>query len=526
MVGETVTSAMDEYSSFKTSHPDVNQLYSNVLWGQRSNFLSVPTDCPQRDERQGWTADTQVYSMAGLYTADVRTFYTKWMRDMRDSQNANGAFPHIAPYAWGVGFGAAAWADAGVILPWNVYLMTGDLDIIKNNWTAMENYMDWLSTKTQDGYKYNGGETTYGDWVAYVNTDSRFCSVSYYALDAQLMAKMAHALSTAENDIYAQKALKYEQLFENIKAEWQKRYTVAASGVPNIKTQCAYLMALHYNLLKDQNAVNRTVTALRSAISSNGYKLNTGFLGTAILNQTLTENGLNDEAYTLLLQRNDPSWLYSIDQGATTIWERWNSYTKASGYGPVSMNSFNHYAYGIIAEWMYRHMAGICPDDTAPGFSHFILKPNPDRRKTLRYSQKRITSVDADYWSVRGPIKAAWQCDGSEKMTYNVTIPAGTTATLYMPTAEGLELTEGGRPASEAEGVEYLGVQDGYAVCNLGSGSYEFAVDTPSRITSPLVGDNATGNAPAYNINGYYVGTDIESMPHGVYVQTGKKIVK
>ncbi len=526
VVGETVTSAMDEYSSFKTSHPDVNQLYSNVLWGQRSNFLSVPTDCPQRDERQGWTADTQVYSMAGLYTADVRTFYTKWMRDMRDSQNANGAFPHIAPYAWGVGFGAAAWADAGVILPWNVYLMTGDLDIIKNNWTAMENYMDWLSTKTQDGYKYNGGETTYGDWVAYVNTDSRFCSVSYYALDAQLMAKMAHALSTAENDIYAQKALKYEQLFENIKAEWQTRYTVAASGVPNIKTQCAYLMALHYNLLKDQNARNRTVTALRSAISTNGYKLNTGFLGTAILNQTLTENGLNDEAYTLLLQRNDPSWLYSIDQGATTIWERWNSYTKASGYGPVSMNSFNHYAYGIIAEWMYRHMAGICPDETAPGFSHFILKPNPDRRKTLRFSQKRITSVDADYWSVHGPIKAAWQCDGSEKMTYNVTIPAGTTATLYMPVAEGLTLIEGGIPASDAEGVEYLGVQDGYAVCNLGSGSYEFAVDTPSGITSPLVGDNAAGNTPAYNINGYYVGTDLENMPHGVYVQSGKKIVK
>ena len=522
VVGETVTSAMDERSSFKTSHPDVNQLYSNVMWGQRSNLLSVPTDCPQRDERQGWTADTQVYSMAGLYNTDTRMFYEKFMRDMRDSQRSDGAFPHIAPYAWDVGFGAAAWADAGVILPWNVYLMTGDKQIIKDNWTAMERYMNFLSTKTEGSYKYNGGETTYGDWVAYVNTDSRYCSVCYYALDAQLMAKMARVLSTSETDSYAQKAKKYDELFQNIKAEWQTRYAVSSTGAPKIQTQCAYLMALHYNLLRDETAVKRTVTALRNAIANNSYKLNTGFLGTAILNQTLTENGLNDEAYTLLLQRNDPSWLYSIDQGATTIWERWNSYTKATGYGPVSMNSFNHYAYGIIAEWMFRHMAGICPDEENAGFKHFILRPNPDTRKTLRYQQKRITSVDADFWSVYGPIKAAWECEGGADLTYNVTIPANTTATLYMPVADGYELKESGQPVSECSDIEYLGIQDGKAVCRLGSGSYRFTVDNATGVKN-IEHSSLNIEHSIYDIKGYNVSNS--QLTTGLYIQGGKKRV-
>ena len=527
VVGETVTSAMQERSGFRTSHPDVNQLYSNIMWGQRSNFLSVPTDCPQRDERQGWTADTQVYSMAGLYNADTRMFYEKFMRDMRDSQRSDGAFPHIAPYAWDVGFGAAAWADAGIILPWNVYLMTGDKQIIKDNWTAMERYMNFLSTKTEGSYKYNGGETTYGDWVAYVNTDSRYCSVCYYALDAQLMTKMARVLSSSETDSYAQKAKKYHELFQNIKAEWQTRYANPSTGAPRIQTQCAYLMALQYNLLRDETAINRTIALLRGSISNNSYKLNTGFLGTAILNQTLTENGLNDEAYTLLLQRNDPSWLYSIDQGATTIWERWNSYTKANGYGPVSMNSFNHYAYGIIAEWMFRHMAGICPDEEQPGFKHFILRPNPDTRKTLRFQQKRITSVDAEFWSNYGPIKASWQSDGGAELTYDVTIPANTTATLYMPVSEGYELKESGQPVSACPDIEYLGIEDGRAVCCLGSGSYRFTVDNVTNVGSVQESYLPKGTTSSvYSVGGLYLGQEISSLPHGIYIQSGKKTVK
>lgn len=525
VIGETVTSAMDEKSFFRTSHEDVNKLYSNIMWGQRSNFVSVPTDCPQRDERMGWTADTQVYSMAGLFNSDTRNFYKKWMRDMRDAQNSDGAYGVIAPYHWQVGYGAAAWADAGVIVPWNVYLMTGDKDILRDNFEANERYMTFLAKQTGDGYQYNGGYTTYGDWVAYVETDKRYCSVCYYAYAADLMARTCRALSEQENDIYSVKAEQYEQLFQNIKTEWQKRY-LSTSKVPTQGTQCGYLMALRYNLLPDSISIERTRKYLHRAIQNNSFKLNTGFLGTAILNQTLTENGYIDDAYTLLLQRNDPSWLYSIDQGATTIWERWNSYTIAKGYGPVSMNSFNHYAYGIIAEWMYRHMVGIVPDETQPGFKHFILQPYPDTRTQLRYGQQRITFADADFASDYGSIKAEWQCDGSKEMTYRVTVPANTTATLRLPISEGLYIYESGKVAEEAEGVTYVGTVDGYAIYEVGSGSYLFSISTEipdgiKEVTSlPQKGSEV---ARFYSLSGMLLPD--ESAAKGIVITGGKKII-
>ena len=533
VIGETVTSAVEEKSSFRSNHEDVNKLYSNIMWGQRSNFVSVPTDCPQRDERMGWTADTQVYSMAGLYNGDTRNFYKKWMRDMRDAQNGDGAYGVIAPYHWQVGYGAAAWADAGVIVPWYVYLMTGDKDILRDNLAANEKYMAFLAAQAGDGYQYNGGYPTYGDWVSYVVTDSRYCSVCYYAYVADLMARSCRALSEQEGDTYSQKAEQYEQLFENIKTEWQGRY-LGTNKVPTQATQCGYLMALHYNLLPDVTSISRTRNYLHRAITNNSYKLNTGFLGTAILNQTLTENGYNDDAYTLLLQRNDPSWLYSIDQGATTIWERWNSYTIANGYGPVSMNSFNHYAYGAVAEWMFRYMAGIAPDEAQPGFKHFILQPNPDTRKTLRYSQKRITFADADFASDYGSIKAEWQCEGTKEMTYRVTVPANTSATLRLPVDEGLYIYESGVPAEEAEGVQYLGTADGYATYEVGSGSYFFMVSTESPDGIGEVKNEKlkmkNGEATWYDLQGRRIDSKLftlhSSLPKGIAITEGKKILR
>ena len=525
VIGETVTSAVEEKSSFRTSHEDVNKLYSNIMWGQRSNFVSVPTDCPQRDERMGWTADTQIYSMAGLYNSDTRNFYKKWMRDMRDAQRSDGAYGVIAPYHWGVGYGATAWADAGVIVPWNVYLMTGDKDILLDNFEANERYMSFLAAQTGDGYLYNGGYTTYGDWVAYVNTDSRYCSVSYYAYVADLMARTCRALSEQEGDIYGKKAEQYEQLFQNIKTEWQARY-LGSAKIPSQGTQCGYLMALHYNLLPDETSVTRTGTYLHRAIQSNAYKLNTGFLGTALLNQTLSENGYNDDAYTLLLQRNDPSWLYSVDQGATTIWERWNSYTIANGYGPVSMNSFNHYAYGAVAEWMFRHMAGIGPDEAQPGFRHILLRPYLDTRSTLRYNQQRITSVSADFASDYGSVRAEWECDGSKEFTYRVTIPANTTATLCLPVAEGLYVYEGGQLAEEAEGVAYTGMVNGCATYEVGSGSYLFRVSTddPNGIDSASE-EASTGvrqdAGTCYSLEGMLLPD--EYAARGIVITGGKK---
>ena len=532
VIGETVTSAVDEKSSFRTSHEDVNKLYSNVMWGQRSNFVSVPTDCPQRDERMGWTADTQVYSMAGLYNGDTRNFYKKWMRDMRDAQNSEGAYGVIAPYHWQVGYGAAAWADAGVIVPWNVYLMTGDKDILRDNLAANEKYMQFLAKQADESYQYNGGYTTYGDWVSYVETDKRYCSVCYYALVADLMARTCRALSEQEGDAYSRKAKQYEQLFQNIRAEWQTRY-LDNNKIPTQTTQCGLLMALRYNLLTEDLSISRTRARLHSAVASNAFKLNTGFLGTAILNQTLTENGYIDDAYTLLLQRNDPSWLYSIDQGATTIWERWNSYTKTQGYGPVSMNSFNHYAYGIIAEWMFRHMAGIVPDETQPGFKHFTLQPYPDTRSLLRLNQKRITFADADFASDYGSIKAEWQCDGSKEMTYRVTIPANTTATLRLPTADGLYIYESGQVAEEAEGVTYIETADGYATFEVGSGSYLFTVSTedPTSINEKLkIKNSELKDGAVYDLGGRRIDPSLltlhSSYRKGIVVTEGRKILR
>ncbi len=526
VIGETVTSAVDEKSSLRTSHEDVNQLYSNVMWGQRSNFVSVPTDCPQRDERMGWTADTQVFSLTGLYNGDTRNFYKKWMRDLRDSQRSDGAYPVIAPYHWGVEYASTGWSEAGIIVPWNVYVMTGDKDILRDNFEANERYMQFLTTKAGGGYQYNGSDPIHGDWVAYVPTDGRYISVCYYAYAADLMARTCRALSEQEGDIYSQKAEQYEELCRNIKAEWQKRF-LSTAKVPSQSTQCGYLMALRYNMLPDETSVARTRTYLHRAIQSNGFKLNTGFLGTAILNQTLTENGFIDDAYTLLLQRGDPSWLYSIDQGATTIWERWNSYTKAKGYGPVSMNSFNHYAYGVVAEWMFHHMAGIAPDESQPGFKHFLLQPYPDTRSTLRYSQQRITFADADFASDYGNIEAEWQCDGTKEMTYRVTIPANTTATLRLPIADGYYIYESGVWAEEVEDLKYLGTADGYATFEVGSGSYLFSVtdEMPVGIKQPTEGQGArTREHTYYRLDGIQLPDDASA--HGIVISDGKKIIK
>ena len=526
VIGETVTSAVDEKSSFRTSHEDVNKLYSNVMWGQRSNFVSVPTDCPQRDERMGWTADTQVFSLTGLYNGDTRNFYKKWLRDVRDSQRSDGAYSVIAPYHWGVEYASTGWSEAAIIVPWNVYMMTGDKDILRDNFEANEHYMQFLTTKAGGGYQYNGSDPIHGDWVAYVNTEGRYISVCYYAYTADLMARTCRALSETEGDTYSQKAEQYEELCQNIKTEFQGRY-LGNNKVPTQGTQCGYLMALRYNMLPDSTSITRTRNYLHRAIQNNAFKLNTGFLGTAILNQTLTENGFIDDAYTLLLQRNDPSWLYSIDQGATTIWERWNSYTVANGYGPVSMNSFNHYAYGVVAEWMFHHMAGIAPDEAQAGFKHFFLQPYPDTRTTLRYSQKRITSVDAAFASDYGQIKAEWQCDGTKEMTYRVTIPANTTATLRLPIAEGLYIYEGNELtelAETAEGVQYVETADGYAIYEVGSGSYVFHVSStmPDGIGA-VEGEKtkARKGEPKYNLAGQMIS---DSFHHGIVISEGKKI--
>ncbi|MGQ8338226.1 family 78 glycoside hydrolase catalytic domain [Sunxiuqinia sp. A32] len=546
LVGEVVGSVNEEGSSFSTSNPDVNKLYSNVIWGQRSNFLSIPTDCPQRDERLGWTGDTQIFSRAAAYNADVAAFFHKWMRDMRDSQREDGAYPDVAPHAW-VGYGQGAWAEAAIIVPWNIYLMYDDLEIIKENYESMEKYFGFLAAQSGNGYQYNGAGTNYGDWVSYEPTDSRYISVCYYAYAAQLMSKMSKALSFDDGDFYSSKAEEYNSLYENIKTEFQRRY-IEQSGVLKEVSQTAYLLALKLDLFPTDKAKKDGLDYLETRIANNGNKLSTGFVGTGILNQTLSEFGANNTAYNLLLQRNNPSWLYSVDQGATTIWERWDSYTIEKGFQDVGMNSFNHYAYGAVSEWMFRFVAGIEPDESNPGFKQIILQPVLDTRKELPQGQDRITSVSAKFHSYYGDILSEWKITEDNSLTYITTVPANTKATLYLPQSSDGIVYEGSVLAENTEGVTFVKKENGKLVYNLESGTYTFKMNVltvnvnekkelrenfkiyPNPVHSALHIANEPTNYMISSMIGAFVdsGTseivNVEYLPDGLYfIRVGDK---
>lgn len=420
LTAEVVGSANRETGHMETSNADVNRLISNVLWGQRGNYLSVPTDCPQRDERLGWTGDTQAFCCTAAYNADVDGFFHKWLQDARDSQAENGMYPDVIPKVRVVGWGGAAWSDAGIIVPYTMWKMYADTDIIREHYASMERYMDWLATTD-----LSGPNATYGDWLAYEPTDARYISVAYYALNARYMAAMSRAIDRAD------RAAHYDSLFEQVCDHFRRIYCNAEGDLnPEVRTQTGYLLALRNDLLLPERRP-AAVAALKQKIIDNGYKLSTGFVGSCILNEVLAEFGENDLAYSLLLQTENPSWLYSVHQGATTIWERWNSYTKATGFGDVGMNSFNHYAYGAVQEWMYRHIAGIETTEQAPGFAHPILQPKPDTRSAeeIPAGQEKITWVRTSFASPVGLIESAW--DMTDGFTYTCRVPVA--ATLHLP---------------------------------------------------------------------------------------------
>ena len=422
-----------ELGKLETGSADINRLIANVYWGHLSNYLSVPTDCPQRNERLGWTADTQVFAEAASFNADVYAFLRKWMRDMRDSQHENGSYPSVAPFAqYGNEGDRFGWADAGVIVPYTMWKQFGDTAIISENWVSMEKFLGRMC-ETKGVTLPGAGQ--YADWLSYepyqpCNADWRdkppkeaffywdYLGACYWLWDTQMMSAMASAIGRSAD------AERYAAIARKARAHILGRF-VGADGLLSPvfrELQAACLFALKFGLVKGV-AREKTAEKLRQGIASHGGCLQTGFLGTSILMDTLTENGMVDVAYTLLFQRKNPSWLYSVDQGATTIWERWNSYTKERGFGPVSMNSFNHYAYGAVLAWIYKTAAGIAADPKAPGFKNVIMAPKPDRR---------LGFVKAEYRSATGLIKSAWHYE-DEKWIWEFTVPKGATATVTVP---------------------------------------------------------------------------------------------
>ncbi len=428
-----------EIGTITTGDESVNKLIANTYWGQLSNYLSVPTDCPQRNERLGWTADTQVFTETGTFFANTDKFFHKWMRDMRDSQHELGGFPGVAPTAqYGNEMTRLGWSDAGIIVPWTVWKQFGDTQIIEECWDSMDRYIRHLTDTKYNHQTLIAENRNYqwADWLSYEPLEScsgrafgpngplpetleywNYLSACYWLIDANMMYEMAGALEYVDED--------YKQMAAEAKAYLQTNF-LNADGTFKTEIlntmQTPALFALKNNLVEGE-AKEKMIERLRENFKQHDNCLQTGFLGTSILMATLTENGMADIAYELLFQRKNPSWLYSVDNGATTIWERWNSYMIDKGMGPSGMNSFNHYAYGCVCEWLWETAAGIASDPAEPGFKRIIMKPVPD---------KRLGHVNAEYKSAAGIIKSSWKYEG-DTWTWQFTIPEGATALVTLP---------------------------------------------------------------------------------------------
>ena len=475
--GQVVTSVHNDTATMETSEKDVNQLLSNIRWGMYSNYLSVPTDCPQRSERQGWTGDTQVFSQAGTYLTYSKSFLEKYLQDMRDAQADSaiyggvytGAYADIAPYTQNYGtivddygnntFGEVGWGDAGIIIPWNLYMMYGDTSVITEHWDSMNKYMAFLETSNGNGYAYGAK-----DHLSLENSNKQpvgdLLAVAFFAWDALMMADMANAIGNT------QAAADYMAIYEREKEIFQQRFVKEDGSLTRFE-QTAQLYALYLDLLPNEESVAVVTDDLISSIEKYGNKMYTGFLGTSIITKTLTKVGRSDVAITLLLQHEYPSWLYSVDLGANTIWERWNTYTAADGFGDVSMNSFNHYSYGAVAGWMYQTLAGIGYDTENPGFKNIVLAPAFD---------PRLEHIKSSYESVYGLIQTETTVSG-ESWTYKATIPANTTAKVELPVGS-LVLKVNGKAVSaltlETDGIVYTGTDNGIARFEAVAGSFTF----------------------------------------------------
>jgi alpha-L-rhamnosidase len=453
-------------SDFECSDPMVNQLFENVLWTQRANFLDLPTDCPQRDERFGWTGDAQVYTRTATYNADVAAFYTKWLRELMESQRPSGTFPGYAPFPFqhGIDFGTA-WCDAGVICPWTIWKAYGDTRILERCWEPMTKFIQWRLSESKDFLGVVHGND-WGDWLS-VNekTPLDYIDSAYFAYSTKLIAEMARALGKSKE------AADYEELFSNIKTAFNKKYVQPEAKLA-VDTQTAYALALYVDLLP---AELRSVAGERLAkkIRDNEARMTTGFIGTHVLLPALSSAGQNDLAVELLQSHKFPSWGYEVDQGATTIWERWNSYTKEKGFGGeqnASMNSFAHYSFGAVCEWMFSTLTGIDTEDA--GYNHIIIHPMPPSPDS-NPDHPPIDWVRAHYDSIHGRISSSWKRN-KDSFELDVSIPANTFATVHLPAIDAAAVTESGNKLSDVRGIKLLRAQSGNLLLTVDSGSYHF----------------------------------------------------
>ncbi len=423
-----VYSDMKPTGTFSTSNVMLNQLQHNIQWGQKSNFVDVPTDCPQRDERLGWTGDAQVFSSTAAFNMDVAGFFTKWMKDLKADQLPNGSVPHVIPDVMVNGqAGSAGWADAATIIPWNMYLAYGDKQILKNQYQSMKNWVDYMTGRSINNLWNTGFH--FGDWLFYrpdddndgraAITDKYLIAQMFYAHSTQLLINVATVLNNQED------VKKYNALLGAIKKAFVAEY-ITPSGRLVSGTQTAYVLALNFDMLPE-NLRTQAADRLVASIKDYGNHLTTGFLGTPYLCEVLTRFGHSDIAYDLLLQDTYPSWLYPVKMGATTIWERWDGQKPDGSFENPSMNSFNHYAYGAIGDWMYKHVAGI--QAGSPGYKKIIIKPEIGGG---------LTWAKGTFDCIYGTISCKWEITG-DKLDMTVAVPPNTTADVFVPNAHGKE---------------------------------------------------------------------------------------
>ena len=473
--GIVVGSDTPAIGTWESSSQDLNQLFSNIVWGQRGNFLSVPTDCPQRDERLGWMGDAQVFAPTAARNADVAGFFTKWMVDVNDAQGPKGEFKTVSPSAnqtnsWPV------WGDAGVIVPWVMFTSYGDRAFLADNYDHMAKWVDYCA-RVANNFILTGGV---GDHLAPKPTPTPIVGTAYFANSARIVARAAALLGKTAD------AARFEKLHADIVAAFQKSFVgpdgsiMAVGGgrgrgpapatpppgdvpAPRVgNTQTAYLLALQFNLVPENL---RPVIAERLAtdVAQAGH-LTTGFVGVGLICPTLTAIGRSDLAWGLVFNDTYPSWLFSVKNGATTIWERWDGWTHDKGFQDVGMNSFNHYAYGAIGAWMYQVVAGLDLDETRPGYKHILIKPRPGGG---------LTHAKARLHSMHGMIESAWTLKNG-KLRLEIKIPANTTATVHVPTKRAKEMKIDGHALRKAPDVKFRRVERGAAVFEVGSGKYVF----------------------------------------------------
>ncbi|MFV0556555.1 MAG: family 78 glycoside hydrolase catalytic domain [Lactovum sp.] len=477
-IAEVIHSDMEKTGEFESSNAMVNKLQENICWGQRGNFVDVPTDCPQRDERLGWTGDAQVFIRTALFNYHGGAFFTKWLHDLKADQLPNGGVPFVIPQVVD-GDSSSAWGDAAVVCPWVTYLQYNDEQLLREQYPSMKSWIGYIRVQGENEFTWDTG-FHFGDWLGldsredtyFGATPDSLIATAFYAYSTSLLVKAAKVLNKVED------VKEYTNLYENIKEQFRREY-ITQNGRLASSTQTAHVLTLMFDLV-EADVKERIAKDLNALVLDNDYHLTTGFVGTPYLNLVLSQNGYHDTAVKLLLQKTYPSWLYSVSKGATTIWEHWDGIKEDGSFWNDDMNSYNHYAYGAVGEWMYRILAGLDMDEAAPAYKKIKIKPY--------ITTEEFDFVKASHESEYGTIFSGWKVN-AEEVEVTVEIPVNTRATVYLPNAQLADVKESDGALSLAKGINNF-VQEGKNVrIMIGSGKYVFTYRSTELFTKEFTAD-------------------------------------